>query len=304
MLKLSKKDLLRAEEFLRLQARPLEQALFATFVHDAPRQWALGELVEFQNSDGGFGHGLEPDVHMAGSSVLATTVALQHLRDLRVSADHPLVRGAMRYLVQTYDSSAQAWPFVPPEVIEAPRAPWWQYSHNLRQFLANPRAEIIGYLFQFPDLFPARERDTLLNDVCSYLDRHRQSLKMHEILCYVRLLETEHLPAVERDYLQVLLEPLIRTKVETNPNVWDNYVLKPLQVAPAPDSIFAPLLEDSLDQNLDYEITHQGADGSWEPNWSWGDAYPRAWFHAKRAWQGVLTVGTIRSLLAYERIAN
>ena len=224
MLKLSKKDLLKAEEFLRSQARPLEQALFATFIHDAPAQRALGELAQFQNSDGGFGHGLEPDLQMAGSSILATTIALQHIRDLKASVDHPLVRGAMRYLVQTYDSDAQAWPFVPPEVTEAPRAPWWQYHQDLRQFLANPRAEIIGYLFQFPDLFPAKERHALLADVCSYLDEHHRSLKMHEILCYVRLIETDNLPAVERDYLGALLEPLILSEVATDPKSWDDYV--------------------------------------------------------------------------------
>jgi hypothetical protein len=304
MHKLSQENLSKAEEFLRSQARPLEQALFATFIQGESTQWALGELAAFQNSDGGFGHGLEPDIQMPGSSVLATTIALQLLRDLEVSVDNPLVRGAMRFLVLTYDSDAQAWPLVPAEVIEAPRAPWWLYNPDLRQALANPRAEIVGYLFQFPDFFPTKESNLLLADVCRYLAENRHSLEMHEALCYVRLLETESLPAAEHDYLHTILDSLIRSKVETDPDSWDNYVLKPLQVARAPDSTFAPLLEDSLAKNLDFEIARQGADGSWAPNWSWGDSYLEAWLNAKRAWQGVLTVATCKSLFAYKRIAD
>ena len=79
---LSGANLKQAETFLRTQARPLEQALFATFLRAAPAEWALSELAAFQNSDGGFGHGLEPDVQMSSSSILATTVALQQCRHL------------------------------------------------------------------------------------------------------------------------------------------------------------------------------------------------------------------------------
>ncbi len=82
---------------------------------------------------------------------------------------------------------------------------------------------------------------------------------------------------------------------------WEGYGLKPLDVAPSPSSIFAGLMQSSIDENLDFEINRQRKDGSWAPNWSWGDAYPEAWPHAKRAWQGVLTVNMTRSLKAYGR---
>ena len=162
MKNLSRAALKQAETFLRTQARPLEQALFATFLRGASEDWALSELAAFQNSDGGFGHGLEPDLQIPGSSILATTVALQRLRELPAAADHPLVVGAMRYLLDTYDSSALAWPFVPPQVDDAPHAPWWQYDADLSQYLANPRAEIVGYLFDYPDLVPELNKIPIL----------------------------------------------------------------------------------------------------------------------------------------------
>ncbi len=207
----------QAETFLRTQARPLEQALFATFLRGAPAKWALDELAAFQNSDGGFGHGLEPDVQIPGSSILATTVALQHLRALQVTADQPLVRGAIRYLLDTFDRDALAWPFVPNHVDDAPHAPWWQYSPDLSQYLANPRAEIVGYLFDYAELVPAEMRERLLTAVITFLEDLDRDLEMHELLCYVRLVETESLPEDARDRLLTRLRPMIDAGVETNP---------------------------------------------------------------------------------------
>ena len=301
---LSGAALKQAELFLGTHARPLEQALFATFLRGASAEWALDELAGFQNSDGGFGHGLEPDVQMSSSSILATTVALQHLRALQVPAGNPLLHGAVRYLMDTYDSDALAWPFVPPQVDDAPHAPWWQYNADLSQYLANPRAEIVGYLFDYAELVPVDLCQNLLTAVIVFLENLSRKLTMHELLCYVRLVETESLPDNARARLLSEIKPLISSEVETDPATWDGYVLKPLMVAPSPSSLFAESLQKSIGDNLDFEIDRQQKDGSWAPNWSWGDAYPEAWLHAKRAWQGVLTVNMTKSLLAYGRIGD
>jgi hypothetical protein len=300
---LSGANLKQAETFLRTQARPLEQALFATFLRAAPAEWALSELAAFQNSDGGFGHGLEPDVQISGSSILATTVALQHLRALQVTADQPLVLGAMRYLMDSYDSTALAWPFVPPQVDDAPHAPWWQPNTDLSQYLANPRAEIVGYLFDYAELVPTDLREKLLTALIEYLEDPAVELAMHELLCYVRLVETERLPDAARDRLLSEIQPLLSSGVATDPTTWDGYVLKPLMVAPSPSSLFAESLQKIIGDNLDFEIDRQQKDGSWAPNWSWGDSYPEAWLHAKRVWQGVLTVNMTKSLSTYGRVA-
>jgi hypothetical protein len=121
-------------------------------------------------------------------------------------------------------------------------------------------------------------------------------------LCYGRLVETDSLPNEAFDRLLSRLRPMISAAVERDPSKWDGYVLMPLNIAPTPTSIFAELLRDSIEANLDFEIDRQQKDGSWSPNWSWGDAYPEAWPHAKRAWQGVLTVNTTKTLYAYGRV--
>jgi hypothetical protein len=302
--KVSKTSWRKAEEFLRTQARPFEQALFAAAFQGGQVQWALHELAAFQNSDGGFGRGLEPDCQLPDSSILATTVALQHLRALQAPATHPLVKGAMRYLMDTFDSAARAWQFVPPAVVNFPRAPWWEYDADLTRYLANPRAEIVGYLFDYAQLCPADLRHDLLATTIDYLANLNGSLKMHELLCYARLVETRNLPEPARQRLLEMLQPTIAAEVKTNPLEWDSYVLKPLGLAPSPDSCFAPAMQEFIDANLNYEIEQQQEDGSWHPAWTWGNAYPEAWPHAKRAWQGVITVHTMQSLAEYGRVES
>jgi hypothetical protein len=110
------------------------------------------------------------------------------------------------------------------------------------------------------------------------------------------------LPQARRDYLIKQLRPVIEKSVATDSAALQAYSLKPLWVAPAPSSSFAGYLQKPIVVNLDYEIDRQGVDGSWAPNWSWGDTYPEAWPHAKRAWQGVLTVKNARALSDYGRI--
>ena len=71
---------------------------------------------------------------METSSVLATTVAFQCLRMVDAPGSHPCVGAGVRYLLSAYDANAQIWPIVPPEVDDAPHAPWWNYDGTEKGF--------------------------------------------------------------------------------------------------------------------------------------------------------------------------
>ena len=61
-----------ARLFIKAQARSLEQARFAHSFEGGSVADVLSALATFQNADGGFGHGLEPDVRSPKSSVIFT----------------------------------------------------------------------------------------------------------------------------------------------------------------------------------------------------------------------------------------
>lgn len=305
-MKLSAKAQAKARGFMQAHARPLELAEYAYHFEDGEAQDVMAELSHFQNADGGFGRGLEPDLRITASSAAATNEALQRLRNAGAAEDSPLIRGAMRYLLDTYDPGLKAWQIIPAHDNTAPHAPWWQYDEDLakhwRRFQANPRAQIIGHLFTYPNLAPTDLREELAEDALAFLQAPPTKLEMHDLLCYVRLAESEQLPGALRTRLLQHLAPQIEMAVEKDPAGWPRYSLKPLAVAGSPQSPFAELLGDAVQTQLNWEIERQGADGAWAPNWTWGDRFPDVWPLAEQEWKGILTLTTLRWLHNYDRL--
>ncbi|MBN1249968.1 MAG: hypothetical protein JXC32_20055, partial [Anaerolineae bacterium] len=235
----------RAGDFVRGHARPLEQAIFAHEFEDGPVAAIWEALAVFQNADGGFGHGLESDLWLPDSSVLATTVGLQVLRAYGATSGHPLVKGAMAYLVATYDADRGVWPIIPPNVDDAAHAPWWAYSEDIADawqgFLANPRAEIGGYLHQYRDLVPDSLREEVTDALLQHLRGDGSVVEMHDLLCYVRFAETPGLPEELKEDLTGHLAPILSRAVVTDPEKWGQYGLQPLDVVDRPASPFAGL---------------------------------------------------------------
>jgi hypothetical protein len=92
--------------------------------------------------------------------------------------------------------------------------------------------------------------------------------------------------------------------VSRDPGEWGSYCISPLKIAPTPQSPVADLIWADLQAHLDYQITHQSPEGSWDPVWDWGEAYAEAWEQARIEWQGYLTLETLTSLRAYDRIED
>ena len=214
--KLSRDAQQAARAFLFSSGRPLEQARFRYSFENGAVDDVYAALAAYQNRDGGFGHGLEPDLQTPHSSVLATTVALQTLVAVHTPGDHPLVAGALGFLSASFDAQQMRWPMIPDAVAAAPHAPWWTMDAALPGrfggFLVNPRAEALGYLYAYPHhaaSFPLQAAtDALLDHLATTPD----PLEMHDFQCCERLLATPGLP----DHVfESLMSRLTRTLTQT-----------------------------------------------------------------------------------------
>ncbi|MGQ0668356.1 MAG: hypothetical protein ACT4PO_01550, partial [Actinomycetota bacterium] len=68
-----------AERFVVSNARLLDRHRLAVLLHGAPVEPVLDALRAYRNSDGGFGHALEPDIRAPTSEPSSTLHALRVL---------------------------------------------------------------------------------------------------------------------------------------------------------------------------------------------------------------------------------
>ena len=106
----------KARTFVMEQGRELERRLLSYYFDDGTPAAVLDELANYQNQDGGFGNGLEPDIQLPDSSIITTTIALRILREVKATSDDEIVLKAIQYLLAEYDSTQSRWPIVPQEV--------------------------------------------------------------------------------------------------------------------------------------------------------------------------------------------
>lgn len=292
-----------ARTYLMENGRDLEKALFRYHFENGTKEDVLTALKEYQTEDGGFGKKMEPDFQLDSPSPMATSNAFQIFKELDIAADNSMVREAMTYLLTTYDEEKGRWHAVPAEVNDVPHAPWWHYDQENERVMVeeawgNPNAELTGYLLRYKPLTPEDMRENLKERAITYF-QELDSIDMHETFCYLRL--ADELSGDEQKLIFEKVQEHLPELVNMKPEQWKHYGMQPVQLADHPKSPFYEQLKDSVEDNLDYIIGEQQSDGSWHPNWEWGQ-YEHDWPKAKEQWKGILTYQNLKLLKKYNRI--
>ncbi len=286
---------LAGDRFIQAQGRLLERRLFATCFRGAPAAGVVDAVRGYQNPDGGFGHGLEPDVRCPASLPIDVEMAFQALAAAGTT-DPAMMQRACDYLAATA-AEAGAGGAVPPAfpVIESyPRAAhWtdWTYAPGL-----NPTAGLTGLLYRLGFDHPWRDQGTRycweqLESGAVPADAHALS----EVLVFL-----EYVPDRDRadEHAAVLTKDLGSTPMFQLDPAAEGYGLSPLNLAPAADSRWRSLFtDDQIGAFLDRTERQQEADGSW----------PIAWEPPSQAsmldWRGMVTLSALRTLTSYGRLS-
>jgi hypothetical protein len=297
--RLSKEKLELAGRFIERKARPLDKTLFQYHFGAVSADAVLAELAHYQNSDGGFGHGLEADFRLAASSPMATSVGLQYAVSVNTWPEHPMIVEAMRYLVSTYNSEGYYWPATFLDVNDEPHAPWWHLKEvcvPLDDDWPNPNAELAGYLYRYASLIPPDLLAKIGKRLAQSLEQGggmMSAMKFYSILCWQRAL-----PYFPSD-IQALAVTRMRAAAHQLPLIPEDMMEVNISwLAPTPDSVIAQELPDKVHELLEREITRQSADGGWWPAWEWGQ-YPEAWAIARQEWAGRITLEVLLALQAH-----
>jgi len=279
-----------ATGFLATCARVLDRRVFERLFAGGPAGPVRDAVAAYRNTDGGFGHALEPDCRTAASQPAAVEMALR-IMDLADAWDETLVRDAVDWLVTVAPAEGGST-FVLPTVNQAPHAPWWVVPAGTPASLIQT-GQIAGLLyargFAHPWLAPATE---VMWDGIGKLTEP-DAYEMFGVLAFL-----EHVPDRERAAAAFSrIGPLLleRGLVTLDPEA-PGETHSPLDFAPLPGSIARGLFDaKTIDAHLDHLAAAQREDGGWMFNWP-------AWSTAAEAdWRGFLTVDALRVLRANGR---
>jgi len=144
----------RVKELVFREGRLLDRLLFERFFGHVTKSACLRALCAYQNGDGGFGNGLEPDLLVPASTGIAAETALYTL-DL-LSYPHARTLGRLILWLEDVVDPRGVIPHPPAEIKDYPHQPWWGGPDETR-ILA-----VLGLLRKLGERDPYLEAHTLL----------------------------------------------------------------------------------------------------------------------------------------------
>jgi len=298
-----------ARAFLYRCARPIDLARFQYLFENGSKAAVLDALSFYQNTDGGFGHALEPDCWSPVSSPIQTWAATEILREIQPSPDHSIVAGILRYLTSGADFDGHQWANVVPANNDAPHAPWWQADPAVFAASDNPTACLAGFLLRYaaPDS-PAWVLGKQVAQEClSRLMALGGAVDMHLLRCYIRLVENLQGASVDFPDLSDAAEKLRRLVsacITRDASLWaTGYVCKPSQLIDGPDSLFYQDNKALADYECGFILNTQEADGSWPITFAWGDDSAE-WAVTRNWWRGHAAVENLKYLQGFGRLRH
>ena len=295
-------DMERARRFIYRNARPVDLARWRYAFEGGSREDVLTALAAYQNADGGFGHGLEPDCLNPNSTPLQTWAATQILDEIGIQdAAHPLVQGILRYLESTPDFDGHLWAGLSGvrSNDDYPHAPWWSYVPEEPQTY-NPTASLAGFILRFAAKGSAIHGTAgrIAREAVQWLRENAPVESMHTAPCFVSLYGSlaacSGAEGIDMQALRAVLDAQIAHLLTQDPSVWETeYVCKPSLLIESKDSPFYPANRALCRKEREFIGRTQQPDGTWAITWDWG-AYPQDWPVSRVWWKADVIIRNVR----------
>ena len=289
-----------AVKWLKQNARPLELALYRYHFEKGSEEDVVSALKTYQNEDGGFGHGLEPDFLNPNSSPIASWTASRIIDEIGLSIDHPMVIHLVNYLKSTLHKDGWIYHYTIPTHNDYAHAPWWHYEEDKVLSGYNPTASLLGFLFNYMDL-----KDEKYPEIIKMIEQAmhdfilKDDIEMHELKCFNELYDYIYLDFNVKKFESALTVMNLKT-VEKDISKWfTTYCPKPLQVI---TSIHTPgyhELKPLIKNELIQSAKSMNQEGYVDIVWSWL-SYEEQFQISRVAWQGILTLELLKNFRVYD----
>ncbi|MFF9623192.1 hypothetical protein [Streptomyces griseosporeus] len=293
--------LARAEQFVWLTARVLEQRLFAHLFRNASADPVETALDAYRNDDGGYGHALEPDLRGPVSQPLHTARALHVLDSVRRCGGQRVER-MCRYLTSVSTADG-ALPAIHPSQRGYPTAPFVPVVDDPpSELLAT--GPVVGLLHRNAVWHAWLFRAT---DFCWQRIDSLEKSHPYEVEAAVAFLDSapdrpraeaaaDRLGRLVREHRLAALDPDDLGAYPVAPGYAPAEHHFPHDYARTPESLARAWFTDAeMNRSLDFLAAEQQPDGGWPIRW-------RQWAPAPALEaRPIVTLEALRTLRAYGR---
>ncbi len=279
--------------------RPIEALWFNYLFEDGDQEDVIDQLSIYQNEDGGFGHGLEPDYINPNSSPIQTWTAINILRTLNIDSNHPMILSILTYLESSYQPDLKRWLNTIPSNDSYPRAPWWNYVEKDKQTSFNPSISIAGFILLHSSMDQpiyqiAKE---VIYEGLIYLELNKEPIEMHELSCFMELandLLKLGGSTILSDKLTQIYKNHIDKVLNLDHQAWfTSYTCKPSQLIHSHPSFLSDSYVSLLKKEAELSLSYQDEEGSYPVTWAWNQ-FEDEFIEATRTWKAIIALNYLR----------
>jgi hypothetical protein len=130
MRSIDEKQFKKIKEFIFQNGRLLERKLFSYFFENGNKDDVIRALVAFQNLDGGFGNGIEPDLLCPDSTAIGAETAM-YILDLLEYIDNEITENLINWIIEKQNK--EGYINHPPNgMYNYPFQKWWDGPDDFR----------------------------------------------------------------------------------------------------------------------------------------------------------------------------
>jgi len=271
----------KARQFIYRNARPLDLARWRFHFENGSKEEVLNALSFYQNNDGGFGHGLEPDFLNPNSTPIATWAATEIIREIDFSdKNHPIIVGILRYLESGKDFNEEhnQWMNTVPTNNDFPHAIWWEYGEK-SELKYNPTAALTAFVLEYAD------QNSELYQKCCKIAKQAVNWfinavpfnEQHVTSCFINLFGTlskENVISADMAGFEQKLKEEVSSEICREKEKWSvEYVTKPSDFKITPNSIFYKDNKELAEYGCEFIKESQLPDGGFPVTWEWWTNY-------------------------------
>ena len=294
----------KARVFVYRNARPLDLARWKYYFENGSKEEVAECLKAYQNSDGGFGYGLEADNLNPHSIPMQTWKATRFIWEIGgLDKSDTLITSTLDYLEHTKDFDGTSWRYVVESNNEYPHASWWHYPHpawwqgseaEIFTEKYNPTASLIGFVLTYAKGAFFQKAKEVAVQAIDELAEHGSVADMHVLPCFAQLYEyiidagLENFFEMEK--FRTALDSLIASEITQDTTLWKtHYIFKPSAFFRTKESPFYERNRDIAQYECRFIREAQLPDGGYNVTWEWG-GYPSEWEVSKNWWKAAITV--------------